>query len=241
MPIPPPSNPLIDLMYQHNTEDVGDTISKEEFEILRKEQETRLLGTMMVQSIFLGLAIMLYSTWEWSQFSEPYYSALFYAVFAYSIQGSMYYTHRVYFEDSSNHRKKMRRMRKKQQQQLSDLKYKIESDQLASLLKRQMTEYMLNMDNSLADGYINSQEQALLQAQANDMADIAQQATSQHIDINHQTLEQLAQQLGIDRFRVGPVPLSPKLTVTQPPVGHLDLTPSGTQQAKEAELQENLA
>ena len=57
MPIPPPSNPLIDLMYQQSTEDVGDMISKEEFEILRKEQETRLLGTMMVQSIFLGLAI----------------------------------------------------------------------------------------------------------------------------------------------------------------------------------------
>ena len=71
MPIPPPSNPLIDLMYT-NSQQIGDSVSREDMAQIQKEQETRLLGTFMVQSIFLSLAIMLYSTWEWSQFGQPY-------------------------------------------------------------------------------------------------------------------------------------------------------------------------
>ena len=69
MPIAPPNSPLLDLMYQTGSE-YGDSVSREEMMELQREQEARLLGTFFVQAIFLSLAIMLYASWEWSQFSD---------------------------------------------------------------------------------------------------------------------------------------------------------------------------
>ena len=63
-------------------------------------------------------------------------------------------------------------------------------------------------------------------------------------------IEELARQLGIDRFRVGPFPIGPKLTIAQQPVANvvmspleaatkLDLTPTNETSA-EAQVQQNL-
>ena len=79
MPIAPPNSPLLDLMYTPS-QDVGETISREDMMEIQREQEARLLGTFFIQAIFLALSIMLYSAWEWSQFSEPWESALFYGL-----------------------------------------------------------------------------------------------------------------------------------------------------------------
>ena len=92
MPIEPPRSPLIDLYYGNNEISSGkDTVSREELREIQKEQEIRLLSTFAVQSIFLSLAIMLYETWEFSQFSEPYQAALFYGMLGFSFQSSLYY------------------------------------------------------------------------------------------------------------------------------------------------------
>ncbi len=213
MPIAPPNSPLLDLMYNPSQE-IGDTISREDMMELQREQEARLLGTFFVQAIFLSLAIMLYSAWEWSQFSEPWESALFYGLMAFSLQAALYFTYRTMFEDSSNYRKELKRMKNKYQQQMA----------LAN-----------------ADGYIDNSEQALLQQQ---LAAIQQTAGGVG---NAQDLEKLARQLGIDQFKVGPIPLGPKLTLSQAPTatmpvapGRLNLNPSHESSA-ESQMQETLA
>ena len=101
MPIEPPRSPLIDLYYGNNELSNKDTISREELGEIQKEQEIRLLSTFAVQSIFLALAIMLYETWEFSQFAEPYQAALFYGMLGFSFQSSLYFVWRTMFEDLS--------------------------------------------------------------------------------------------------------------------------------------------
>ena len=76
MPIAPPNSPLLDLMY-NNGSVIGDTVSKSDMMDIQREQEARLLGTFFIQAIFLSLAIMLYATWDWSQFGQPWEAALF--------------------------------------------------------------------------------------------------------------------------------------------------------------------
>ena len=71
MPIAPPNSPLLDLMYS-NQPTIGDTVSREDMMLIQREQEARLLGTFFIQAIFLSLAIMLYATWDWSQFGQPW-------------------------------------------------------------------------------------------------------------------------------------------------------------------------
>ena len=86
MPIEPPRSPLIDLYYGDNSLRENQTITRDELKEIQKEQEIRLISTFMVQSVFLALAIMLYETWEFSQFGEPYQGALFYGILGFSFQ-----------------------------------------------------------------------------------------------------------------------------------------------------------
>jgi hypothetical protein len=51
------------------------------------------------------------------------------------------------------------------------------------------------------------------------------QQTAQQGGLNQLDLESLAKQLGIDRFRVGPIPIGPKLTIAQQPVRNVVLGP----------------
>ncbi len=251
MPIPPPRSPILDLHYSEDRGGINDTITREEMLELQREQETRLIGTFMVQSLFLGLAILLYTEWQWSQFSDPIYSALFYAIFGFSLQASMYYVYRTMFEDSASHRRKLKRTRNRHKKKMADYKYGIESQQLDMLMQQQMNQLQAQHALAGADGFIDNSEMQMLKAQYDALMNTAVQVDQQAdrtVDF-----EQLARQLGVDRFRVGPIPLGPKLTVTQAPTTQmrvaqpavaqqqaqsLDLTPKGTQdQPTEAQRQ----
>lgn len=249
MPIPPPSNPLIDLMYA-NTHDYGDTISREDMLQIQKEQETRLLGTFMVQAIFLSLAIMLYSTWEWSQFGEPYEAALFYGILGFSLQASLYFVYRTMFEDSSRHRRELKRMRNKQKNKMAIIKFDIEKRQMETLLESQMAQYQTTMNVAMSDGQIDQSEAALLRQQLAALTQTAEQINQ--VTPQQESLEEIAKRLGLDRFRIGPIPVGPKLTISQPPVtavnlaaspaeSKLNLSPPGTIEEQASELQESLA
>ncbi len=217
MPIEPPRSPLIDLYYGNNELSSKDSVSREELREIQKEQEIRLLSTFAVQSIFLSLAIMLYETWEFSQFSEPYQAALFYGMLGFSFQSSLYFVWRTMFEDSSNHRKEMKRMKNRQKNKMAQVKFGIQKKQMEMLLENQMSQYTNSMDIAMSDGHIDNNEMAMLRQQLAQIQQTAQQVQPQQ-QAQQLDLEALAKQLGLDRFRVGPIPLGPKLTVSQPPV-----------------------
>jgi cell shape-determining protein MreC len=175
---------------------------------LQREQEARLLGTFFVQAIFLSLAIMLYSAWEWSQFSEPWESALFYGLMAFSLQAALYFTYRTMFEDSSNYRKELKRMKNKQRKRMAQMSFEMRKMQTETLLTQQMQQYQQQMALANSDGYIDQNEEAMLRQQ---LASIQQTAGGVG---NAQDLEKMARQLGIDQFKVGPIPLGPRLTLS---------------------------
>jgi len=228
----------------NQTQEIGDTISKEDMMEMQREQEARLLGTFFVQAIFLSLAIMLYSAWEWSQFSEPWESALFYGLMAFSLQAALYFTYRTMFEDSSNYRKELKRMKNKQRKRMAQMSFEMRKMQTENLLQQQMAQYKAQMQMAQADGIITPDEQAILNHQMSQIQNTAQTSGLGNMDI-----EELARQLGIDRFRLGPIPLGPKLTMAQQPVNNvvipsvpdnkLDLDPSN-EKSVEAQLQKNL-
>jgi hypothetical protein len=233
-----------------NTHDYGDTISREDMVQIQREQETRLLGTFMVQAIFLSLAIMLYSTWEWSQFGEPYESALFYGILGFSLQASMYFVYRTMFEDSSRHRRELKRMRNKQKNKMALIKFDIEKHQMENLLESQMQQYQNSMGVAMSDGQIDQSEAALLRQQLAALTQTAEQINQ--TTPQQESLEDIAKRLGLDRFRIGPIPVGPKLTISQPPVtavnlasspveNKLNLSPPGTTEEQASELQESLA
>lgn len=250
MPIAPPNSPLLDLMYQGQPA-VGDTITREDMLEIQREQEARLLGTFFIQAIFLALAIMLYATWDWSQFGQPWEAALFYGLLSFSLQAALYFSYRTMFEDSTNYRKELKRMKNKQKRSMAQMSFEMRKMQTENLLQQQMAQYKAQMQMAQADGIITPDEQAMLNHQ---MAQI--QNTAQTSGLGNMDIEELARQLGIDRFRLGPIPLGPKLTMAQQPARNvvlkplapletpessnkLDLDPSNEKSA-EAQLQKNL-
>lgn len=247
MPIAPPNSPLLDLMY-NNQPMVGDTVSREEMMELQREQEARLLGTFFIQAIFLSLAIMLYATWEWSQFGEAWEAALFYGLLSFSLQAALYFTYRTMFEDSTNHRKQLKRMKNKQKRSMAQMSFEMRKMQTENLLQQQMSQYKTQMHMAKADGIITPDEQMILNNQMSQIQNTAQAGGLGNIDI-----EELAKQLGLDRFRVGPIPIGPKLTMAQQPARNVVLSPLETpeqstklnldpsnESSAEAQLQQNL-
>lgn len=247
MPIAPPNSPLLDLMY-NNQPMVGDTVSREEMLELQREQEARLLGTFFIQAIFLSLAIMLYATWEWSQFGEAWEAALFYGLLSFSLQAALYFTYRTMFEDSTNHRKQLKRMKNKQKRSMAQMSFEMRKMQTENLLQQQMSQYKTQMHMAKADGIITPDEQMILNSQLSQIQNTAQAGGWGNIDI-----EELAKQLGLDRFRLGPIPIGPKLTMAQQPARNMVLSPLETpeqstklnldpsnESSAEAQLQQNL-
>ena len=244
MPIAPPNSPLLDLMYS-SAPVVGDSFSKEDMMEIQREQEARLLGTFFIQAIFLSLAIMLYATWDWSQFGEPWEASLFYGLLSFSLQAALYFSYRTMFEDSTNYRKELKRMKNKQKRSMAHMSFEMRKMQTESLLRNQMSQYQAQMQMAQADGVVTPAEQVLLNNQMNQIQQTAQVGNMGQMDI-----DALARQLGIDRFRVGPFPIGPKLTIAQQPMMNvvmspleaptkLDLTPTNESSA-EAQLQKNL-
>jgi len=219
MPIAPPNSPLLDLMYNSN-QVIGDTVSKADMMDIQREQEARLLGTFFIQAIFLALAIMLYATWDWSQFGEAWEAALFYGLLSFSLQAALYFTYRTMFEDSTNYRKELKRMKNKQKRSMAHMSFEMSKLQTEGLLQNQMSQYKAQMAMAEADGIVTPAEQSLLNNQMNQIHETAQVGGLNQID-----LETLAKQLGIDRFRIGPIPIGPKMTITQQPARNVALTP----------------
>ena len=163
---------------------------------------------------------MLYATWDWSQFGQPWEAALFYGLLSFSLQAALYFSYRTMFEDSTNYRKELKRMKNKQKRSMAQMSFEMRKMQTESLLQQQMAQYKTQMQMAQADGVITPDEQMILN---NQMAQI--QSTAQSGGIGNVDIEELARQLGIDRFRLGPIPLGPKLTVAQQPVTNVTLKP----------------
>jgi len=223
MPIALPTNPLIELMYNQE-QGHGDTISREELFEIQREQESRLLGTFFVQAIFLGMAILLYSTWKWSQFGQPYEAAIFYGLMGFSLQAALYFSFRTLFEDSSNHRKELKRMKGRQKRTMAKMSFEMRKMQTETLLQQQMQQYNAQMKMAQADGIVTPQEQAILNQSMTQIQDTAQEGGLGNL--NQMDLESLARHLGIDRFKVGPFPIGPKLTMNQVPTMNLQPQPT---------------
>lgn len=219
MPIAPPNSPLLDLMY-NNGPVIGDTVSKSDMMDIQREQEARLLGTFFIQAIFLSLAIMLYATWDWSQFGQPWEAALFYGLLSFSLQAALYFSYRTMFEDSTNYRKELKRMKNKQKRSMAQMSFEMRKLQTEGLLQNQMAQYKAQMAMAEADGVITPAEQTILNAQRQTIQNTAQAEGMQNLDI-----EELARQLGIDRFRLGPIPIGPKLTIAQQPTRNVTMRP----------------
>lgn len=231
MPIAPPNSPLLDLMYQGGME-TGDMVSREEMMELQREQESRLLGTFFVQAIFLALAIMLYATWEWSQFGDAWEAALFYGLLSFSLQAALYFSYRTMFEDSSTYRKELKRMKTKQKRRMAQMSFEMRKMQTEHLLQQQMGQYQAQMQMANADGVITPQEQAMLNQSMNTIQQTAQGAGMGNMDLN-----QLAKALGIDQFKLGPIPLGPKMTFDAPPVQTMTVPMQQATQPQKLDLQ----
>lgn len=207
---------------------MGDMVSREEMMELQREQESRLLGTFFIQAIFLALAIMLYATWEWSQFGDAWEAALFYGLLSFSLQAALYFSYRTMFEDSSTYRKELKRMKTKQKRRMAQMSFEMRKMQTEHLLQQQMGQYQAQMQMANADGIITPQEQAMLNQSMNSI-----QQTAQGAGMGNMDLAQLAKALGIDQFKLGPIPLGPKMTFNQPPVQAMTVaTPQATSELK---------
>ena len=112
-------------------------------------------------------------------------------------------------------------MKNRQKNKMAQVKFGIQKKQMEMLLESQMSQYTNSMDIPMSDGQIDNSEMAMLRQQLAQIQQTAQQVQPQLQPQQPQQqldLEALAQQLGLDRFRIGPIPLGPKLTVSQPPV-----------------------
>ena len=136
-------------------------------------------------------------------------------------------------------------MKNKQKRSMAHMSFEMRKLQTESLLQNQMSQYKAQMQMAQADGVVTPAEQVLLN---NQMSQIQQ--TAQSGNLGQMDVEELARQLGIDRFRVGPFPIGPKLTIAQQPVANvvmspleaatkLDLSPTNETSA-EAQVQQKL-
>jgi hypothetical protein len=137
---------------------------------------------------------------------------------AFSLQAALYFSYRTMFEDSSNYRKELKRMKNKQRKRMAQMSFEMRKMQTETLLTQQMQQYQQQMSLANADGFIDNSEQALLQQQ---LAAIRQTAGGMG---NSQDLEKLARQLGIDQFKVGPIPLGPRMTIAQAPISNMPMS-----------------
>lgn len=136
---------------------------------------------------------------------------------AFSLQAALYFTYRTMFEDSSNYRKELKRMKNKQRKRMAQMSFEMRKMQTETLLSQQMQQYQQQMTLANADGYIDNSEQAMLQQQ---LAAIQQTAGGVG---NAKDLEKMARQLGIDQFKVGPIPLGPRLTLSPAPMTNMPI------------------
>ena len=217
MPIDPTRNPLTDAMFTGNDGNQFTDMSNEDIVQLQKEQENRLIGSMMVQSIFLALALMLYETWSWGKFGQVWQSALLYGMLAFTFQASLYLLYRTMFEDSTNYRRQIKRMKSKNKRRMAQIKYEVDKQRTEWMLEQQINQFQQSAMMAQADGIVSPAEQAVLNQQYQQVQQMDQQTPQVNANVQYD-LDALARQLGLDRHRVGPIPVGPSLTISQPPL-----------------------
>jgi len=192
-------------------------MTNEDIVQMQKEQENRLIGSMMVQSIFLALAIMLYETWSWGKFGQVWQSALLYGMLAFCFQASLYLLYRTMFEDSTNYRRNIKRMKNKNKRRMAQIKYEVDKQRTEWMLEQQIAQFQQSAMMAQADGIVSPAEQAVLNQQYQQVQQMDQQNPQVNANVQYD-LDALARQLGLDRHRVGPIPVGPSLTISQPPL-----------------------
>jgi len=222
MPIDPSRSPLTDAMFSGTSTQQFQEMSNEDIVQLQKEQENRLIGSMMIQSIFLALALMLYESWSWGKFDQVWQSALLYGMLAFTFQASLYLLYRSMFEDSTNYRRQIKRMKSKNKRRMAQIKYEVDKQRTEWMLDQQVQQFQSNAAMAQADGVMTPQEQAMLQQQYQQVQQMDQQVPTVNANVQYD-LDALAKQLGLDRHRIGPIPMGPSLmppplTVTQAPL-----------------------
>ena len=217
MPIDPTRNPLTDAMFTGTDGSQFTDMSNEDIVQMQKEQENRLIGSMMVQSIFLALALMLYETWSWGKFGQVWQSALLYGMLAFTFQASLYLLYRTMFEDSTNYRRQIKRMKSKNKRRMAQIKYEVDKQRTEWMLEQQINQFQQSAMMAQADGMLTPGEQTVLQQQYQQVQQLDQQTPQVNANVQYD-LDALARQLGLDRHRVGPIPVGPSLTISQPPL-----------------------
>lgn len=217
MPIDPTRNPLTDAMFTGDSNTQFNEMTNEDIVQMQKEQENRLIGSMMVQSIFLALAIMLYETWSWGKFGQVWQSALLYGMLAFCFQASLYLLYRTMFEDSTNYRRNIKRMKNKNKRRMAQIKYEVDKQRTEWMLEQQIAQFQQSAMMAQADGIVSPAEQAVLNQQYQQVQQMDQQTPQVNANVQYD-LDALARQLGLDRHRVGPIPVGPSLTISQPPL-----------------------
>ena len=124
----------------------------------------------------------------------------------------------------SNHRKELKRMKGRQKRSMAKMSFEMRKMQTETLLQQQMQQYQNQMQMAKADGIISPQEQNILSQSMGQIQNTVQEAGLGNL--NDVDLELLAQQLGIDRFRVGPIPIGPKLVMAQVPSSTIQTQPT---------------
>lgn len=215
MPIDPTRSPLTDAMFTDKGGGQFADMTNEDIVQMQKEQENRLIGSMMVQSIFLALALMLYESWSWGKFGQVWQSALLYGMLAFCFQASLYLLYRTMFEDSTNYRRQIKRMKAKNKRRMAQIKYEVDKQRTEWMLEQQINQFQQSAMMAQADGMLTPGEQTVLQQQYQQVQQLDQQVPQVNANVQYD-LDALARQLGLDRL--GSTPMSPSLTISQPPL-----------------------
>jgi len=215
MPYDPTRSPLTDALFTDGPNTQFEQMTNEDIAQMQKEQENRLIGSMMVQAIFLAMAIMLYESWSWGKFDAVWQSALLYGMLAFCFQASLYLLYRSMFEDSTNYRRQIKRMKAKNKRRMAQIKYEVDKQRTEWMLEQQINQFQSSAMMAQADGTLSPQEQMILQNQYKQVQQADNNVPTVDANIKYD-LDALAKQLGLDRL--GSTPMSPSLTITQPPL-----------------------
>ena len=140
MPIDPTRSPLTDALFTEGANTQYNEMTNEDIAQMQKEQENRLIGSMMVQSVFLAMALMLYESWSWGKFDAVWQSALLYGMLAFCFQASLYLLYRTMFEDSTNYRRNIKRMKNKNKRRMAQIKYEVDKQRTEWMIEQQIAQ-----------------------------------------------------------------------------------------------------
>lgn len=110
---------------------------------------------------------------------------------------------------------------------MAQIKYEVDKQRTEWMLDQQIQQFQSNAMMAQADGMLTQGEQQILQQQYQQVQQMDQQVPSVNANMQYD-LEALAKQLGLDRHRIGPIPMGPSLTptpltVTQAPLGQFQI------------------